>query len=179
MTRPESLLFCLLIKGKSSQSHYILWQRLFKIARGCYPGHPDTTLNFVQCGSEKKKKSGEKNHFCIGGDFFFRLQCLMLPSPLKNMIYFFRAFHQRRPQEEQNFSRFIAWLADLLRFLVSWSLAFLSPSLPVFMPRKLILKANFWPIKNRKRLCRGGKFAEVIFRWLGMWFWFCLTGQPW
>lgn len=36
--------------------------------------------------------------------------------PLKNMIYFFQTFHQRRQQEEQNFRRFIAWLADLLQF---------------------------------------------------------------
>lgn len=83
-TLPERLPFCFLIKDRCSRSHYILFlcQRVFKIARGCYPGHPDARLNFVQQGSEKV-------HFSRGEDFFFSPQCLMLSPALKNMIYFF------------------------------------------------------------------------------------------
>lgn len=62
--RRESRLFSLLIKGRGSQSHYILWQRLFKIARGCYPEHPDTTLKFLQYGS--KNTTTTKKAFPVG-----------------------------------------------------------------------------------------------------------------
>lgn len=115
-----------------------LCQRVFKIARGCYPGHPDARLNFVQQGSEKV-------HFSRGEDFFFSLQCLMLSSALKNMIYFFQALHQRRPQEEQIFRRVIAWLADLLWFFLSRSLAFLLPSPPLLKPHSSFKCPTFHP----------------------------------